>query len=335
MKLRKKWIVTGITLLVIAGAVSAYLWYQTTPQYKARRLVAELRAAHRGPGTIRRFLEDMKWASRPQHRDTDRIAEDIVKCGSAAIPPLLEATRDKNPHLRYRAISLLRGVGAHSPEVIDAMFTATEDPHATVRYGAVCSLAISGVDPDRVRPVVLEAMGDPDEVVRRGAAYSLGEMKNAGAATIAALTAALKDTSPGVRTSAAEALVKVRGDQALPQALPVLLANLGEKKGTHRAGAAAALGRIGPKAGGALPALVAMLADSERGVRGHAAVALCSIDPDTAARKVFSPLLTMLKSDDPIDRIVATHALQKIAKNPDERLRTRAKEALSRIRPTP
>ena len=63
----------------------------------------------------------------------------------------------------------------------------------------------------------------------------------------------------------------------------VLIANLHDKNASIRAGAAAALGDIGPQGKGAVPELVKALKDEDESVRRRAATALSKIDPKAAA----------------------------------------------------
>jgi len=94
----------------------------------------------------------------------------------------------------------------------------------------------------------------------------------APAQAVPALIAALGDANENVRANAAKALARI--GPAAVEAVPTLIAALGDANENVRANAAKALARIGPAAVEAVPALIAALGDANENVRANAAEAL-------------------------------------------------------------
>jgi HEAT repeat protein len=105
------------------------------------------------------------------------------------------------------------------------------------------------------------------------------------------------------------------GQDAAP-AVDLLAATLADKSRYEyvRAGAAWALGCIGPQAAKATPTLVEALQSTLASIRRHAARALGQIGPD--ARSAVPNLVPILESDDVTLRVRAAVALWRIAEHP-------------------
>jgi CubicO group peptidase (beta-lactamase class C family) len=117
--------------------------------------------------------------------------------------------------------------------------------------------------------------------------------------------AVLGDRDPGVRWASAIALGKMGGE-----AVPSLVRALEDQHAIVRAGAALALGKIGPNAKGAVPSLMNLLKDKSPAVREKAAGALGEIGP--GASQAVDPLVQRLSDEDPFVNGMAAEALGKI-----------------------
>jgi cellulose synthase operon protein C len=133
------------------------------------------------------------------------------------------------------------------------------------------------------------------EVVRLLSSYAAPVVRDA-------LLQALSDPDAGVRAEAAEAVGRVRLEDAVPR----LLDWLGDPDADVRTGAAVALGRIG--AARAVPPLVRLLGDARSDVRRAAVGALAAI----GAPEVVVPLLGRLDDADTDVRVEAAEALGRI-----------------------
>jgi cellulose synthase operon protein C len=133
------------------------------------------------------------------------------------------------------------------------------------------------------------------EVVRLLASYPAHAVREP-------LLASLSDPDAGVRAEAAEAVGRVRLDEAVP----VLLDWLGDADADVRTGAAIALGRIGTAR--AVAPLVRLLGDTRPEVRKASVSALESI----GGPEVTVPLLGRLDDPDPAVRVAAAEALGRL-----------------------
>jgi len=157
---------------------------------------------------------------------------------------------------------------------------------------------------------------------------------------LALLTWALSNENWSDRREAAYQLGRI-GAKA-KDAVPALIATLGDSDSGVRETAALALGEIGPEAKAAVPALIQALGDEDEGVREGAAIVLGDIGPEEG---VVPVLLQALGDGDSSVREAAVGALGKIALEAQEVLpallkalqdeslmvRARAAEVLGRV----
>jgi HEAT repeat protein len=121
----------------------------------------------------------------------------------------LAALTDKAPHIRSMAVFMLERVdGKYS---VVALIGALEDKNDIVRGDAVRALGGLG-DARAVAPLVEALRNDKWCMIRQWAAYALGQIGSPQATE--GLQAALKDEDEIVRAAAAEALKKIRGEDA-------------------------------------------------------------------------------------------------------------------------
>lgn len=173
------------------------------------------------PAALREALPDLAEALRDEYWDVRRYAaEALGKAGAEAVPVLVRTLRRDDYYSRWYAAQTLRRMG---PQAVQAV-------------------------PDLAR--MLERGGID---VRQQSALALAEIPDASGAA-KELAAALGDPNSMVRAAVVKALGRT-GTAALPQ----LTELLGHEDRGVRVSAAAAVGQIGPDAGGAAAALVAVL----------------------------------------------------------------------------
>ncbi len=287
---------------------------------------------------------------------------------------LVEALGDDEPRVRARVALALARIGPASREAVPALLGQLHDPDPRARAGAARALGAIGAEADTVVPRVTGLLRDPEAVVRGMAAMVLGQFGPAARAAVPVLRALGKDDRDAdVRAAAVaaveaidpslpvlqEALAATDADRRLwavcllaksgPEAraaTPQLAAALAhDEAAAVRAGAAFALGRIGPAARHTGPGLVAALTDPAANVRAAAALALGLLGPGTPGAGVA--LAEALKDGHAEDAAAAATALGNLgadaeaavpvlvdlARGTDPTLRRRAVDVLARIGP--
>src|SRR5207253_2242126 len=129
---------------------------------------------------------------------------------------------------------------------------------------------------------LLDVRSDSNGVLCRHIVKTLGEMGPAAKAAVPLLLEARRDPDAHVRLAAACALARIDPEHA-KDVIPDLTTGLKAREWWVRAGAARALGAIGPNAKMAAPTLAAGLDDPIRPVRKESAAALKKIDPQRLA----------------------------------------------------
>jgi HEAT repeat protein len=173
----------------------------------------------------------------------ERAAQDLIRIGADAVPPLLEAlqTRDQNLLALYQQILaripaatplLRKTLGSAHPvlrgriaeifainkdrSAVPSLLEAVKGEYFTVRSRA--ALALGKIGDARAIPLVLQLLKDPEDEVRIAACLSLGFFKDPS--TFDDITGVLLDDPKiEVRQAAAKAL----GNTGHPAALPYLL----------------------------------------------------------------------------------------------------------------
>ena len=196
---------------------------------------------------------------------------------SAVVPVAAESTRPESTALPLAPVEseTPAGLAALCPDATGdllALCTQMSSPEASVRKLAVNRAGRMGPRAEAVAPAVMELCRDEDSFVRTHAAIAVWKIRGDVDAALPPLTAGLKDSQPGVRSFCA-----------------------------------AALGEIGRPAGGSLPALKSAIVDQDATVRVYVAEAICRIDRrDAVARQV---LIRSLKNQDAMVRETAAYAL--------------------------
>ncbi len=208
------------------------------------------------------------------------------------IPLLLEALKDPQPLVRWKAIETLERMGRAAEPALDAVAAAFEDKDPFVRQAAF--RVLTGACPHRneLSPAVAQACGlaldrsrlTPNQDSRVVLVKMLAAMGPRAKAAVPALKKALASRTDLVQVHAARALWQI---ERWPEAVPFLVERLAGHNSASRAAAAEGLAEIGPEARPAIPALVLVcqsIGGSDTGdliVRPAAARALLKIDPRT------------------------------------------------------
>ena len=280
MKLRKRYVIPIVVVVLLAAGGVSLRWYLNTPAQRAKRLVAELR--NDPPGTFETWLIKARLLKpNNEGRDQREVMKDIVAMGTVIVPMLIEAAADDGVttlvlspddaddsisiYFNYAAQLLLRDIGAPA---LPALLEATSHPDPKIRAATFSTLGYmlyqNTRDTHRIRAVCLQALKDPDANVRTMAIWTLA---GAGPTRQAApgLRDALRDESAGVRQAAVFALYKVQ--PMVVDAVADFRKALGDKVWRVRSMAAAVLGGMGSHAREAAPDLRAALKDSNEHVR--------------------------------------------------------------------
>jgi HEAT repeat protein len=179
----------------------------------------------------------------------DRAAQDLIRLGTDAVTPLIEALQTKDTNLLPLYQQILARIPSSTPSLIKTLKTA----HPIIR-GRVAEILGINKDQNAV-PALLEILDGEYFTVRSRAALALGKIGNPKA--IQPLLRALKDTEDEVRIAACLALGYFRDPSTFDDITNVLL---DDPKIEVRQAAARALGNTGHPA--ALPYLLEALHDS-------------------------------------------------------------------------
>jgi HEAT repeat protein len=199
-------------------------------------------------------------------------ADAIVKIGSPAVPFLIEALKDENKQVRWRAASALGEIGAEASSAVPALIVTLQDEDEYIRRIGAYALGKIGPEASVAVPKLIDALQDSDRNLRMVSAYALGKIGSEASSAVPTLIATLHDASAEVRLNAATALGRISAKAS--SAVPALITALQDKDKYVRQGAADALGRFGVKAKTAVPALISALKDENKYVRLNAAASL-------------------------------------------------------------
>ena len=217
-----------------------------------------------------------------------------------AVPALIETLKKGDIRLRGPAAEALGKIGPDAKTAIPAL-AAVLAAHPTVAMilrdcdssvidlagGALCKMGPNGVA--RILPL----FDNESEKARELACQLISETGPSAKPYVSHLVAALRDKSPAVRRSAAEALGKLALDPR--QSVPALAKKLDDPDGRVRAAACRALGGFHGSAAAAITPLTKALADSDSEVRASAAYSLGMIGGKAGAA---APALLKLIGDD-------------------------------------
>jgi HEAT repeat protein len=211
-------------------------------------------------------VEEAKRRLRGFYKDKEtspgrEAARALMRLCSSAIPSLLDALKDPEPHARKNAAEALGGI--RDRKATEPLIALLKDEDKEVRGQAAKSLGrLQG--PAAAEPLIA-ALKDPDRAVRREVAAALGEIRDPRA--LHPLLEALKDVIE-VQEAAEQVLMDTRD----PRAVEPLIVSLKDRSARVRRIAARLLGAINDRR--AVKSLLGTLKDSTDDVRFEAAASL-------------------------------------------------------------
>ena len=197
-----------------------------------------------------------------------------------AVDKLADQLTSRDVAVRREAAYQLSQLGVRAKPALPALMKALDDDDKQVWSSVIEALAAMGPEAKEEIPVLLERIDGRKGKGRRERDVSFGVMRVAyalsrmGPDAIPPLIAALGENDLGLHLAAARALGSM--GPAAHDAVPALIKNLTDPQESVRDETAQALGLIGPAAG---PGLVGALRDSDAQRRAGAATALAEMDP--------------------------------------------------------
>jgi HEAT repeat protein len=223
-----------------------------------------------------------------------------------AVPHLVEALDDPDPHVRLRVFVALRHIGKDAHSAVPKLVRIIKDDKATVddRYLAARDLGAFYPTPeqvDEVVPILLGWLAQEDRIeLQSAAAGALGAFGSREKRAVPALMRALDHPHSSVHVSAAASLASLGKEPEM--AVPAIMAFLKKHKGDPayaeaRSSVILFLGNFGAHAAPALGMILDTAKDKDefRVVRQDAIRALGNMG--TAAREVAPVLRDMMKRE--------------------------------------
>jgi HEAT repeat protein len=271
----------------------------------------------------------------------------LASIGSpAALPYLIEATKNDDVDTRASALAALPDIGAPVDKILPTLILGLKDPHKSARYSAINGLeklgpaasmaaeplielmkndkdnsvksnathALGGIDADGkfAIPALIEALKSPEASIRRQAALGLGDLGPKAASGLPALKDQLRDSDSLSRIAAAQAIWMIESN--LTQTLPLLIKELQSTEPYASYWATTAITEIGPEAQEAIPILLRQRLKDPGGYGKYAARALGKMGK--AAVVAIPDLMELLKDKEDAFRVEAAEALWKINQHP-------------------
>jgi HEAT repeat protein len=218
--------------------------------------------------------------------------------------------RLKQPAFQQLATTVLGEIGPDAADAVPALVGQLNAKDADIRRETILALAGIGPGAKAATGDLVKLLDEKDFQYRGAAAFALGKIGAADAT--AALKKSLEADDPMLRLASVWALLQLdpTNDEYAKIAVPRLGAALSVDRPRVRREAAAALGRLGPKASGAVAQLQKALQDDVPEVRLEAVVALAEIG--SASQPAVQDLTALVNGDDPVARKPAAYALGRI-----------------------
>lgn len=239
-----------------------------------------------------------------QKLSADESAIDkIEKCGSSAVPALVNALRVANNEvIRSRSARALAEIGIEAKVAVPTISEALQDKSNNVRSEVAFALGDIGIRNDATTLALLKILyHDTNDRSRAAAAYALGKIGSGNKAVIPALVEALGDRNSEIRSYAVFAIGDLGGEGK--EVVSLLIDLLSKDDASEvRAGAAYTLGRISETNRITIEALIKALADENDRVRLNTTKALTRI-----AATLDSHAVTMQQID---EALISTSQIQ-------------------------
>lgn len=334
------WTLAGLAVVLAYGTTCRA---QDSPVYEGKPLAHWIKVLRdpnsKGWGHARQVLEGLGPRDRAaaplllralgEEDPPKPVRDGLLGIGSAAVPALVEALKDRDAAVRAAAADVLLRLGEEARKAVPALRQALKDAEAGVRVAAARALWLLEGDDREVLPVLAGGLAAAKPAVRLQAAHGLGLLGPKARAAAPALVEQLKKDEALVALAAAMALASI--DPTIKGAGPHLLAAFRSRDpyafvlvvdayegwpGMVAVGDA--LRRYGPVV---VPHLVKALKEQAQepllpqerrlpSARARTAELLGTIGP--AARDAVPALVAALKEDDPLLRAAAGRALRRI-----------------------
>ncbi|HLH54574.1 MAG TPA: HEAT repeat domain-containing protein, partial [Verrucomicrobiae bacterium] len=155
------------------------------------------------------------------------VAANAAKClggigpeARQAVPALINAVKDPDPHVRQDAVFALGELGPSAEPAVDVLFEAANEPYQGVSFFALQSLGSIAARPQVVIPLLLATLNKPqsDRTVYDVAIVGLGNFGAAARPAAPAILPFLHDDISYIRRDATNTLKQI-GVGVCPQAL--------------------------------------------------------------------------------------------------------------------
>ncbi len=208
--------------------------------------------------------------------EKDRLAAAIEAgaLGAAAIPPLVDALRHRDPFVREQAARALGRMGPPASAAVADLIDSLDDEASCVREKAAAALRAIGPVAEAAMPRLARLLGEDFGLVLEESALALASI---GPAAVFPLIGLLGHEDGSTRGYAALALGEI-GPAAAP-AVPDLIGLIEDPYRFASLSSVKALGQIGAASEAAIPALIGVLASDDAKARALACQSLIRIGP--------------------------------------------------------
>jgi HEAT repeat protein len=102
----------------------------------------------------------------------------LLSVHGKSVSEWVTATKDREPHVRKKAVSALQSVGRADPSAISALAAALQDQDASVRDAAALALLNIGPDATGAADALRNAQSDKNSSVRGHATAALARIQS-------------------------------------------------------------------------------------------------------------------------------------------------------------
>lgn len=137
------------------------------------------------------------------------------KADAAAVAAVVGALADADPQVKLAAGYAVGKIGPAAKEALPALKQLAASDDDLLKLSSIWAMLEIGAMSDDLNkmalPLLTGALGNAREIIRVEAAMSLGKLGKAAASALPALEKSLQDSSPAVRSAAAEAVKQIKG----------------------------------------------------------------------------------------------------------------------------